>query len=587
MATLKTSPARLINASHIITALLSLMLLGGCYNMNYGHKTPKHAGRYPVFSLKDSLRGANNPARSCYDVGFYELNLKISIEKHSISGNVLMDFRMLEKSDSIQLDLYPDLRLDSIIWQGRRLEFTRKYTAVFIRFPKQLIPGNRESIRTYYHGKPQEAKRPPWEGGFVWKKDKNKKDWIGVACQNDGSSMWWPSKDILCDEADSVRLNMTIPARLNCISNGMLESIDSDSMYKTYHWVHRHTINSYNITFYIGDFLKITFPEKNMELGYPVEFYVLPYHSEIARKHFLQTFDVLRFYDSLFGRYPWRNENFKLVEAPFAGMEHQTAIAYGSGFKNQEFGSDYIIVHETAHEWWGNSVTAKDFADIWIHEGIATYCEALYVEHKWGKQKADQLLSLYSYSIRNKYPLVGPYDVNYWDYHDGDKYSKGALMLHTLRNFLANDSLFFRILRTFYSEHEYGFATTRDFIALANRLSGQDLSWFFNQYLYKRDCPQFWFNSYLNYDYDKKTFGDFRMTYMYKGIDPDFTLPVRITDENSSRLIYPKPDKELLIVPRQTEYVRLNTNYSYISLRRKSMKAIDQQQKIIDASKKK
>ena len=587
MTTLKPFLTSLRRTCLLFIVILSVIVLAGCFGLNLNYSTPKRAGKYPVFTIKDSLRGSNTPARSCYDVGFYDLNLTINIGGRSISGNVLMKFKMLKMADSIQLDLYPDLTIDSILWKGRNLVCSRKFTAVFVRFPQMMKAGETESIRTYYHGVPRFARKPPWEGGFVWKKDKNKKDWIGVACENDGSSLWWPSKDILCDEADSVHFNMTIPATLVCVSNGILVSVDSNARTKTFHWVHRYPVNSYNVTFYIGDFRKISFPEKNKEIGYAVEFYVLPHHEEIARKHFLQTFDVLKFYDSLFGPYPWRRENFKLVEAPFEGMEHQTAIAYGSGYKNLEYGSDYIIVHETAHEWWGNSVTARDYADIWIHEGFATYCEALYLEHKSGQQKAYSLLSFYSALIKNKYPVVGPYNVAYWDYHDGDKYMKGALMLNTLRNYLRNDSLFFRILKTFYREHEYGFATTRDFIDLTQRLSGQDLGWFFNQYLFDRRCPQLWFNSYLTYDYDRKEYSGFRMTYMYKGIDPDFILPVKITDDNSSRLIYPKPDKELLVIPRQTSYFRLNTDHSYISLRRKSLNAIDQQQKILDAVKKK
>jgi aminopeptidase N len=512
-------------------------------------------------------------------VGFYELNLKTDIERHYISGNVLIIFRIVYQSDSIQIDLFPNLIIDSIVWKSRHLTFSRKYTAVFVKFPQQLKPGDKESIRTYYQGTPQKAKKPPWEGGMVWKKDKNHKPWIGVACENDGSSLWWPSKDILCDEADSVHLNMTIPAGLVCLSNGVLISVDSNDQTKTFHWVHRYPVNSYNVTFYIGDFRKISFPEKNKEIGYAVEFYVLPYHEEIARKHFLQTFDVLRFYDSLFGPYPWRKENFKLVEAPFEGMEHQTAIAYGSGYKNLEYGSDYIIVHETAHEWWGNSVTAKDYADIWLHEGFATYCEALYLQHKSGQQKYYSLLSLDAAAIKNKYPLVGPYNVAYWDYRDGDKYFKGAIMLHTFRNYLQNDSLFFRILRTFYREHEYGFATTSDFIELSQRLSGRDLGWFFNQYLFDRRCPQLWFNTFMTYDYNKKAYSDFKFTYLYTGVNAGFKLPVKASDNFSYRWIYPKPVTDTLFIPAKDTYFRLNTDHSYVATRRKSLHAISKQQR--------
>ena len=573
--------------SIIFIYFLCAIVLTGCFGLNLNYSTPKRAGKYPVFTIKDSLRGSNTPSRSCYDVGFYDLNLTINIGGRSVSGNVLMKFKMLKMADSIQLDLHPDLTIDSIVWKGRNLSFTRSYTAVFVSFPQGMKAGETESVRTYYHGIPQFAKKPPWEGGFVWKKDKNRKDWIGVACENDGSSLWWPSKDLLCDEADSVHFNMTIPSNLVCVSNGVLVSVDSNALTKTFHWVHRYPVNSYNVTFYIGDFRKISFPEKNKEIGYPVEFYVLPYHEEIARKHFLQTFDVLRCYDSLFGPYPWRKENFKLVEAPFEGMEHQTAIAYGSGFKNLEYGSDYIIVHETAHEWWGNSVTAKDYADIWIHEGIATYCEALYLEHKSGLQKSYSLLSLYAAAIKNKYPVVGPCDVAYWDYHDGDKYVKGAMMLHTLRNYLRNDSLFFRILRTFYREHEYRFATTKDFIDLTNRLSGQDLGWFFNQYLFDRRCPQLWYNTFMTYDYNRKEYSDFKLTYLYTSADAGFKLPVKAADNFSTRWIFPKPVADTLFIPSKGTYFRLNTDHSYVAIRSKSLNAILKMKRKQDSNRKK
>jgi len=256
-------------------------------------------------------------------------------------------------------------------------------------------------ITVFYEGQPQKAARPPWDGGFVWKKDKDGNPWIGVACELDGASLWWPVKDHLSDEPDSLQINVTIPEGFFCVSNGKLQQRIKENGRETFVWKTLYPINTYNATIYIGNFKHFTLPYKKQDSILNLDFYVLTYNLDKAKSHFQQASEIIRFYEMRFGDYPWWNEGYKLVESPYKGMENQTAIAYGNDYKNwigKNF--DYIILHETAHEWWGNSVSASDYAEIWLHEGFATYSEALYVEHTEGYNAYLKYLNFYSLLIR-------------------------------------------------------------------------------------------------------------------------------------------------------------------------------------------
>ena len=507
----------------VISLTAISFLIGGCsiIGLNMKHKTPRKAAVYPVFTEKDTLRGAITPFRRNNDVTFYHINLDVNIEQKSVQGNVEIRFTALTDLDTIQIDLFSNMVIDSIIKENQVLKYRRKYNAVFIGMPHTISKGLKSAITVHYHGTPQIARRPPWEGGFVWKEDKNKKPWIGVACEEIGASLWWPLKDHIYDEPDSVKMSITVPKGLFCVSNGTLKSQADHGDRTTFNWATPYPVNTYDITINIADYRHFSIPyPKNPKLK--LEFYVLPDNLEDARLLFQNSVGVIEAYEYYFGEYPWMKDNYKLVESPFAGMEHQTAIAYGTGFKDNNT-NNYIIIHETAHEWWGNSVSAPDYAEVWLQEGFATYSEALYAEKTKGYQAYKNLLRLYSFFILNKQPVIGPHDVNYWNYKDGDVYVKGALTLFSLRNAIDNDPVFFDILKTFYQTYKYRTAHTSEFISLVNEKTGQDYTAFFQQYLYHRECPNL---DFINYKTGKnQSCFAYRMSNTIGG----FRMPIQVT----------------------------------------------------------
>lgn len=500
----------------------------GLFRLNFKGKVPK-AGSYPEFTRKDSLHGGLSPMRTCYDVTFYHLTIKPEPKTKTISGSVEMTFEVKTPTAEIQLDLANKLEIAGIYDGENKLQFEREFDAIRVQFPSHLQTGVSKTIIIVYGGKPQSARKPPWDGGLVWKKDKNKNPWIGVACEDEGASIWWPLKDHMTDEPDSVRISIEVPKGLKGISNGKLVEVIKGEQTDTWVWQTSYPINLYNITFYVGDFEKITIPHQNKEL----EFYVLPYSAEKAKEHFKQTVPILEYFEKAFGEYPWWNDGFKMVESPFEGMEHQTAIAYGNGYKNSPpYYFDYIILHETAHEWWGNSLSATDMSELWLHEGFATYSEAMYVEEKFGYQAYLNYLLMYRIGILNKRPVIGPRDVHYTKYKDGDLYVKGAWFLHSLRFAIDNDSLFTAIIQTFAVENRMQSVTTEDFLNLVKRKTGKDFGWLFQQYLYQRESPV------LVYQYkpgeEKNT-----VSYYWENTVEGFNLPVLFKFESGEKWVTP------------------------------------------------
>ncbi|MCX7987461.1 MAG: M1 family metallopeptidase [Bacteroidales bacterium] len=545
---------------YILPFLLSSCIVVG---INRQFKTPPRPFTYPSFSRADSLRGALSSYRSCYDVKHYDLSVKFYPDRKTISGKVTFQAKAVRDFNTLQIDLYPNMRIDSIVYKGKILSYRREYGAVFVNFPEIIKAESSFRFTVYYAGKPQRARRPPWEGGVVWKKDKLGQPWIGVACEVAGSSLWWPSKDHLSDEPDSMTMHYSVPAPLYCVANGvMTDSVYRDG-YITYTWKVSYPINTYNVTFYIGNYTNFALPYQSDSSRFQMSFFVLPYNLDKAKIHFPQTTGIISNFEKFYGSYPWPNDGFKLVESPYEGMEHQTAIAYGNKYKNLSYlGADYIILHETAHEWWGNSVSVADYADIWIHEGFATYSEALYVEATQGYEAYIRYLMVYAMFIKNKRPVVGPRDVNYWDYKDADVYTKGALILHTLRNVIHNDSLFKNIISTFYLRHRYGWANSQDFIDWVNQKTGKDFTPFFKQYLFNRSCPQLEWEYYYDM-YQGKAY----LYYRFQKINEDFTIPVRIKIDDKKYVIYPTIKWQKAEIP-VTKKLQINSDFSYIAEKR-------------------
>lgn len=536
--------------------LSSCSLIG----INFTYKTPKVPGKYPHFSEKDYLLGENSELRQKVDVTFYDLNLELDIPKQSIQGFVDIHFVTSGTLDTMQLDLDKKMKITSIIFQRDTLKYSRKENTLYVLF-YQSIPANQvQQIRVYYEGKPLQAKRPPWDGGFIWEKDQNGNPWISVACQGLGAHIWFPLEDHPSDEPDSVRLSMTIPKGLFCVSNGKLIQQIKKEQTETFIWKTNYPINTYNITFYVGDYVGFTLPYKNNNISKDLEFYTLSYNLEKGKNHFKQTADVIAFYENHFGSYPWWNDGYKLVESSYLGMEHQTAIAYGNRFKNDYGIVDYIILHETGHEWWGNSLSASDNAEIWLHEGFTTFCDALYMEEKKGYDYyLDMMKFNYGITIRNKRPIIGPFGVNYSNFKDSDPYGKGALVLHTLRNIMDDDKLFFDILKTYYQKHQYSIVNTKDFINIVNEMTQKNYDWFFNQYLYSRVCPQLeWYSEY-NFVTDETI-----LKYKWNNVGNEFKLPVVVETDYGKTIIFPTPEVRQQVFRRGVE-IKINPYFSLFS----------------------
>lgn len=476
--------------------LLVVVTSCGLVGIHLKVKNPK-PGEFLDLGEEMRVLGANNALRTEYDVTFYRLDISINAKDKSLGGWVEMRCKALANIDSLQLDLDDILAIDGIHYGSREttpLQFTRHYRAVKIKLPSSIKKGESFVIHTQYHGNPQIAKRPPWAGGTVWKKDKKGNAWLGVACETEGSSVWFPCKDMTSDEPDSAVIGLTIPDNgLTAVSNGELENVFAVDGLKTFIWRVHYAINPYNITYYVGNFV----PINDQYIGVDgdtlaITHYVLKPDEEEARDHLVKVKDNIRVYEEIWGPYQFYKDGFKLVASPYAGMEHQSAIAYGNKYKLDLYGmEDYTMLHETGHEWFGNAVSAADLADVWLQEGVTTYGESVYLERQYGKAMGYRHLLLYRMMIKNKLPLVAPFEQRYFDYHDGDVYVKGAWVLHTLRFQLEDDSLFFKIMRTFYKEQSLKSTSSKDFIATVNRITGKDWQWFFNQYLYKNSVPVF------------------------------------------------------------------------------------------------
>lgn len=453
---------------------------------------PSCSGKPPKFSNESILLGEMTSFRSCYDVYYYDLYLNINPNEKLLDGEVIMFASMLKESDTLQIDLDDTFKIKELVNAntGEPLSYWRKERAVFISFKKNV--GEKFAIKIKYEGHPHIAKKPPWNGGWIWSKDKNKKPWVGVACESDGASLWWPLKDHIADEPDSVRMHYTVPKGLIAVGNGQFEGEIQNRDSTTFNWYVSYPINTYNVTVYIGDYL--TIKDNYQGIGgreLEISHYVLKDNYEKAKTHFAQIHKILKVFEERFGEYPWYNDGFKLVESPYAGMEHQTAIAYGNDYINFLDSTDYIILHETAHEWWGNSVSVKDMADVWIHEGFATYSEALYFEYYNDKDFYDRYLSAYQPLIKNEYPVVGIKDRRWFDAEkNADVYTKGAWILHSLRSQINNDSLFFDILKSFYENNKMQIIDSRSFIDLVNAKTNTDYEWFFKQYLFNNFSPE-------------------------------------------------------------------------------------------------
>lgn len=533
--------------------LLFPLLISGCSLLGIHTQVtnPKHAGKYPNFSASTKLLGSPNKNRDCFDATYYDLNVYVDHKNKYLKGKVNMNATALSDFDSLQIDLYKNMVLNKISSEGKELGYSRKYGAVYVKMSRTVKKGEHFKITIDYEGKPVEARKPPWDGGFVWKKDKQGNPWIGVACESEGASLWWPCKDVNNDEPDSASINITVAKGLTAVANGHLVAKEENADFTTFKWAVSYPINLYDITLYVGNFqlLHDTMQSSVSGKTLQINHYVLPVNYEKAKKHLEQAKPQISFYEKTFGEYPWDKDGYKLVESPYEGMEHQSAIAYGNGYTNRNFPFDYIILHESAHEWWGNAITASDFADVWLQEGFATYSEALFVESTQGRNGYLRYMLFYRLFIQNKWPVVGPAGYRYFYYKNSDCYQKAAWILHTLRTQINNDIIFFDIIKTYYDRNKLKTITSQDFINVVNEKTNDDYTWFFNQYLHKREAP------FLEYYWDGTDF-----YYRWKYVDSTFKMPAEIALDGLVRIELRPTDKiQKLAISNQT-YKTINFN---------------------------
>jgi len=486
----------------------------------------------PVIEPKDTLQGALRAERNCFDVFFYDLTVKILPETKSIEGRNKIYFNTVLNTKTIQIDLFPQYTITNIIRKERSLNFTRNCGAVFIDLGEEIKAGDTEEIVIEYNGVPREAPRPPWDGGFVWEKEKGRQ-YVGVACEHFGASSWWPNKDHLSDKPDSMRINIQVPTGYQAVSNGNLRSTkEVEKGYTNFEWFVSYPINNYNVTFYLGDFVNFNELFTNTSGSYQIDYYVLPKNLKKAQSYYAQTKEIINVYEKVFGEYPFKNDGAGMVEAPFEGMEHQGAIAiggnYGKSSKKRDYWTkdfDYLLIHETGHEWWGNAVAIGDMADAWINEGFTTYAECLFAEEKFGYPFYVMAEAYNQKRILNLWPVVGQKGINENTFLGGDIYMKGSAILNNLRCIIDNDTLFKKIIKDYYQKYRYKITTTDDFVNLVNEYTKHDFSAFFKKFLYDSEPPIL----LCNYEIKNKT-----LTFSYKWVNvgKDFEMPFCIAINN-------------------------------------------------------
>jgi len=528
---------------------------------------PPVAGLMPT--KDDLLRGGYGPYRANNDLLFYHLTLRVDPVAKTIAGTNVVRFRMLKDGRKIQLELTPELTLDGITFEGKAATYTRASAdsrSLYVEFPRELKVGEVAEVTVAYHGQPVTQGR---FGCFSFDKDKEGKPWITTACEGEGVSVWWPNKDQWKDEPqDGMELDIAVPNGLMDVSNGrFVASKDLGDGYTEWQWRVHYPINNYDVALNIGEYQHWSGVHVNKDTGEQttMDFYALPEDLEKAKAQFAQVPGMLDAYEHYLGEYPFDKDGYKLIEVPYAGMEHQTAVAYGNHFENGYYGHDwtgvgispkfdFIIIHESGHEWFGNSITAADRSDMWIHEGWTTYLEELYVEYRWGKADAIKYLNGLQPKIRNRQPIIPERGTNAEPTED--QYFKGALMLNTLRSVLDDDAKWFADIHDFYQHFKYQNIMTEDVVAWWNQRTGMNLTPFFNEYLRHAALPML----ELKFDRAKGT-----VAYRWSADEAGFAMPIKIGEREHLMLVTPvttewktmpwTADPDTLEVPHDLYYV--------------------------------
>ncbi|MGB5821745.1 MAG: M1 family metallopeptidase [Saonia sp.] len=490
------------------------------------------------FTEQDSLRGSITPERAWWDLNYYHLDIEVKPDEKFISGQNTIRYRVLKAHQVLQIDLQSPLHIEKVTQDGKELEFSSKGNAHFIALTKPQKKNEFNEIIVSYSGKPKEAIRAPWDGGFSWKKDTNGKHFIATSCQGLGASVWWPNKDHMYDEVDSMAISVEVPKGLMNVSNGRLRKVEEGETTNTYHWFVANPINNYGVNVNIADYVHFGETYEGEKGTLDMDYYVLPDHLEKAKEHFKDVPKMMKAFEHWFGPYPFYEDSFKLVEVPYLGMEHQSSVTYGNQYKKGYLGNDlsrtgwglkfdFIIIHEAGHEWFANNITYTDIADMWVHEGFTAYSENLFLDYHYGTEAAAAYVIGTRANIQNDIPIIGTYGVN--KKGSGDMYYKGANLLHTLRQWIEDDEKWRQILRGLNKEYYHTTVTSAEIEAYISTHMEKDLSAFFDQYLRTTQIPL------LEYEIEGNT-----IKYRYTQIVEGFDMPVKIAD--SEQWLFPTKD---------------------------------------------
>ena len=494
----------------------------------------------PEFTRDDTLRGSITPERAWWDLTFYDLKVKVNPADKSISGSNTIYYKVLTTSNVLQFDLQSPLRVERVEQDGEALDVRQTdKNACFVTLKKEQPVGSRQSLTIWYSGQPREAVHAPWDGGFSWSQDSKGQPFVATSCQGLGASVWWPCKDHMYDEPDSQAISITAPKGLMDVSNGRLRrtTVNADGT-STYDWFVSKPINNYGVNVNIANYVHFGETYAGEKGPLTLDYYVLPQNLDKAKSQFKQVPMMLKALEHWFGPYPFYEDGYKLVEVPYLGMEHQSSVTYGNGYRNGYLGTDlsgtgwgkkfdFIIIHESAHEWFANNITYKDIADMWIHEGFANYSEGLYTEYHYGKAAGAAYTRGVRSNIENRKPIIGHYDVN----SEGslDMYYKGGNLLHTIRQIVNDDEKWRSILRGLGRDFYHQVVTTEQVEGYISKGAGRDLHKVFDQYLRNTNIPV------LQYRLKKG-----KVEYRWSNCVDGFDMPVQVTlKADQFSMIYP------------------------------------------------
>ena len=532
----------------IYNLILYLLLLSSFSSLSYSQDYN--------FTKQDTLRGSITPERSWWDLAYYHLNISVKPDEKKLIGSNTITYNVLKSSKKMQIDLQPPLKITKIEQNGKLLNFESIGNAHFIQLVDNQKKGSTNSIKVYYEGKPKEAVRAPWDGGLSWKRDSNGKHFIATSCQGIGASIWWPNKDHMYDEVDSMLISVNVPKDLVNVSNGRLRKVEDYENTKTFHWFVSNPINNYGVNINIGDYVSFSEIYEGEKGPLDMVYYVLRDNIERAKTHFKDAPKMMDAFEHWFGPYPFYEDSFKIVEVPYLGMEHQSSITYGNRYMKGYLGRDlsrtgwglkfdYIIIHEAGHEWFANNITYKDIADMWIHESFTTYSENLYLDYHYGKEASSDYVIGTRFSISNKSPMIGPYGVNR---RGSDIYTKGANVLHTLRQIANDDEKWRMILRGLNKKFYHQTVESKQIEDYISLNIGFDLSTFFNQYLRDIRIP--------NFEYRIE---DGVLTYRWVNVIEKFTMPLEIEVLEKKIILYPETTKKSIKI--NSDKIKINRNY--------------------------